>query len=86
MRPAVIISEPVHVGTGTRKRPPSKPVHLERKAPAIPLVERKAEQQAKAPPRTAEPSGVFGSDLISERSLDEVILAYLAEDGEGGEE
>jgi hypothetical protein len=86
MRPAVIISEPVHVGTGTRKRPPSRPMPLEREAPAVPLVERKAEQPSKAPPRTAEPSGVFGSDLISERSLDEVILAYLAEDSEGGEE
>ena len=25
--------------------------------------------------------GVFGQDLISEKSLDEVILAYLSEDG-----
>ena len=28
-------------------------------------------------------SSIFGEDLISERSLDEVILAYLAEDLEG---
>jgi hypothetical protein len=26
---------------------------------------------------------IFGEELISERSLDEVILAYLAEDLEG---
>ena len=26
------------------------------------------------------PDSIFGSDLISEKSLDEVILAYLAED------
>jgi hypothetical protein len=25
---------------------------------------------------------IFGEDLISERSLDEVILSYLAEDGD----
>jgi hypothetical protein len=25
-------------------------------------------------------SGLFGQDLISEKSLDEVILAYLSED------
>jgi hypothetical protein len=38
------------------------------------------------PPRAAEPPSVFGSDLISERSLDEVILAYLAEDSEASED
>lgn len=34
-------------------------------------------QPAPQDPRTGKP---FGSDLISERSLDEVILAYLSED------
>ena len=31
-----------------------------------------------------EGSSIFGEDLISEKSLDEVILSYLAEDLEGG--
>jgi hypothetical protein len=31
--------------------------------------------------RTPEPGGsIFGDDLISEKSLDEVILSYLSED------
>jgi hypothetical protein len=30
--------------------------------------------------RPAEGSSIFGEDLISEKSLDEVILSYLAED------
>ena len=34
--------------------------------------------------RPAEGSSIFGEDLISEKSLDEVILSYLAEDLEGG--
>ena len=49
----------------------------------------KSSRPAPSPPKrpsqsgTREPASVFGSDLISERSLDEVILAYLAEDSEG---
>lgn len=43
---------------------------------------------AKTPPpssaptraRTKPPESIFGSDLLSEKSLDEVILSYLAED------
>ena len=38
------------------------------------------------PAATNKPStkgSIFGEELISERSLDEVILAYLAEDLEG---
>jgi hypothetical protein len=34
--------------------------------------------------REESESGMFGQDLISEKSLDEVILAYLSEDA--GEE
>jgi hypothetical protein len=33
--------------------------------------------------RPQEGSSIFGEDLISEKSLDEVILSYLAEDLEG---
>jgi hypothetical protein len=31
--------------------------------------------------REESEGGMFGQDLISEKSLDEVILAYLSEDG-----
>ncbi|MEM9069120.1 MAG: hypothetical protein AAGE52_11470 [Myxococcota bacterium] len=31
-------------------------------------------------PASSAPSSIFGSDLLSEKSLDEVILSYLAED------
>ena len=33
-----------------------------------------------SPGREAPADSIFGEDLISEKSLDEVILAYLAED------
>ena len=49
--------------------PSSKP------EPVPPEVAAAAEEKAKAPPGT-----IFGEDLISEKSLDEVILSYLAED------
>lgn len=36
---------------------------------------------SEAAPKSSRPSGsIFGSDLLSEKSLDEVILSYLAED------
>lgn len=37
-----------------------------------------AERRSK--PVSAAPGSIFGSDLLSEKSLDEVILSYLAED------
>src|SRR5262249_12728743 len=33
-----------------------------------------------SPPPNSPPSSLFGEDLISDKSLDEVILSYLAED------
>jgi hypothetical protein len=41
--------------------------------PARPARARKAREESQ--------DGIFGQDLISEKSLDEVILAYLSEDG-----
>lgn len=35
---------------------------------------------AEPPPPSRPPESIFGSDLLSEKSLDEVILSYLAED------
>jgi hypothetical protein len=32
------------------------------------------------PPPIHQPESIFGHDLISEKSLDEVIMAYLSED------
>ena len=45
---------------------------------------RPASRFAAAPPKTA--SSIFGDGVISEQSLDEVILSYLAEDLDGSSE
>jgi hypothetical protein len=37
-------------------------------------------EAAPPPPDKSAPDNIFGGDLISEKSLDEVILAYLSED------
>jgi hypothetical protein len=78
--------------TGPQKAPPP-PVQPPRK-PVV-VEERKLTPSASryAPSRPAsifgnakpqEGSSIFGEDLISEKSLDEVILSYLAEDLESG--
>jgi hypothetical protein len=63
---------------GTRQRsftppPPSAPHAQAGSAHA------QAQPQA-APSSPAASDNIFGGDLISEKSLDEVILAYLSED------
>ena len=59
---------------------PRAPVRDFVPAPAPPPEEKPPEEKPARPADT-----LFGEDLISERSLDEVILAYLAgEDGRGG--
>ncbi len=73
---------------------PAPPPPLAAQANARPPVEQTArvtpEQAAaagrRAESKPAEPAGdtIFGEDLISERSLDEVILSYLAEDSGDG--
>jgi hypothetical protein len=72
-RPAVIIGGDSRSVTGTFERKPA------------PSTSPRVQQQASVPPKTEErrPStneNIFGGDLISEKSLDEVILAYLSED------
>jgi hypothetical protein len=66
-RPAVIIGAP------------PKQIGLESSG------ERKRAEARRTNPRLAREdrsrSSLFGKDLISEKSLDEVILAYLSEDG-----
>lgn len=41
---------------------------------------RPARPAAEPPPATKSPDSIFGENLLSEKSLDEVILSYLAED------
>lgn len=41
---------------------------------------RPARASALPLPKSKPPESIFGSDLLSEKSLDEVILSYLAED------
>ena len=43
-------------------------------------------QTAARKPSSRPPESIFGSDLLSEKSLDEVILSYLAEDLETGDD
>ena len=64
--------------------PPAAPAPAPVPAPAAadPRPEVAAAQRMKDPPKPVEGGDtIFGEDLISERSLDEVILSYLADDG-----
>lgn len=63
-RPAVIVSDGMTAM-------PRRPV-----ATAVMAAPRGGEPRDTEPPA----ANLFGADLVSERSLDEVILAYLAED------
>jgi len=68
--------------------PPGEPVHPS-PAPAraaAPSPGRYAPSRPAsifATTRPQEGASIFGEDLISEKSLDEVILSYLAEDLDG---
>jgi hypothetical protein len=53
-------------------------------AAAAPTASRPSSRFAAVPPKTA--SSIFGDGVISEQSLDEVILSYLAEDLDGSSE
>ncbi|MCC6746632.1 MAG: hypothetical protein IT371_03175 [Deltaproteobacteria bacterium] len=75
-RPAVILDRP-----RSETPPPRDVVGPLQKAPTG-APARQAPGSARQAPRAASRSlpSLFGSDLITERSLDEVILEYLAED------
>ncbi|MDF1566308.1 MAG: hypothetical protein P1V51_24970, partial [Deltaproteobacteria bacterium] len=64
--------------------PPAQVVTPPRPPPALTVPpEVVAAQQLEVKPVPKEGGDtIFGEDLISERSLDEVILSYLAEDGD----
>lgn len=74
--------------TGSTRPPPLRPAAARipgpvARAPAMPPAQplRTPVQSApKAAPQAAKSSTPFGDRLVSERSLDEVILAYLAEE------
>ena len=72
-KPAVIVGAPPKViGGGSGSGPvPAQPRAAAAAAPSGRV--RKAREDSEG--------GMFGQDLISEKSLDEVILAYLSEDG-----
>ena len=72
-RPAVIIGAPSRTVGGAPTTPPAPPP-----AAAAPPVHKQPSRMRKA--REDSDAGLFGQDLISEKSLDEVILAYLSED------
>jgi hypothetical protein len=73
-RPAVIIGGEPRQGTGERKGPTQT---AERKSPSSTRWNPPTNPGNATPPQG---ENIFGADLISEKSLDEVILAYLSED------
>lgn len=79
----VIISEPVKVGEAPQQGVRPAPAPMPRGAPQ-PRPPRT--QTPASPPRAVKEGSVFGAGLITERSLDEVILSYLAEDVESSDE
>ena len=80
-RPSPSPPRPPSVAAKTKSsRPPAAP-HVD------PREEAAAQRYAPARPaaifgqaRPQQGSSIFGEDLISDKSLDEVILSYLAED------
>src|SRR5262249_15193635 len=60
---------------GPATPPPSRPLPPE-------VLAARANPKPPLPPETE--ATIFGEDLISEKSLDEVILSYLAGDSEDG--
>jgi hypothetical protein len=73
-RPAVIVGGDPH-GTSPRAS-----VTGQRQRSFTPPPASSAASAPPAPTKTPTSDNIFGGDLISEKSLDEVILAYLSED------
>ena len=61
-------------------RPPAKPTPAARPGEGRYAPARPAAIFGQARPQSAPSPSLFGEDLISDKSLDEVILSYLAED------
>ncbi len=67
--------------------PPVDPATLDAAAAQIEVAPPKPARESRyqstrpaQPSEPANPASIFGGDLLSEKSLDEVILSYLAED------
>ena len=88
-RPVVVVGQPIKRPPRVPSPPVVTPPSVPRARPASKPFARGAAKEsfsgAQESSISVELASVFGSDLISERSLDEVILAYLAEDNEGEE-
>jgi hypothetical protein len=80
-RPAVMIGQP----EGQTRRPPPA-ARVVRAGPPVAPKPTRSPTPPTAPRAVERPQSIFGSDLITERSLDEVILSYLAEDIESSDD
>jgi len=76
-RPAVIVGGDPN---GTSPRASTVGTRQRSFTPPPPSSHAPQQQAAPQPSRTPTSDNIFGGDLISEKSLDEVILAYLSED------
>ncbi len=61
-----------------RREPTPSPGRYGPTRPAMPITSTRSSKPAARPDPSSE--SIFGGDLLSEKSLDEVILSYLAED------
>ena len=77
-------SEPPWVRQGSPPLRTSRAAPLASAQPERAIVSRPASRYGSAPTKSAR--SIFGDGVISEKSLDEVILSYLAEDLEGSSE
>ena len=71
-------------GTPALRKRPNPVAAVPTAAAAAPNASRPSSRFAAVPPKSA--SSIFGDGVISEQSLDEVILSYLAEDLDGSSE
>jgi hypothetical protein len=78
-RPAVIVGESQNTAQGTAPRSPQTQSRQRRPTPPPPQASP-AHAVEPTSSKTPTSDNIFGGDLISEKSLDEVILAYLSED------
>jgi hypothetical protein len=87
--PVAVVPKPAPIELKPKPAPVARPIPLTTIAPPSPFEPRPlppevlAARELKEAPRIIEEGAetLFGEDLISEKSLDEVILQYLAGDG-----
>jgi len=72
----VVVARPAVIIGGEPQQRPASSVTARRPTTQQPT----AQPAPQPPPKPATNDSIFGADLISEKSLDEVILAYLSED------